>query len=146
MQKEPVLNVLKTLLSNYYALYVKTQNYHWNVEGATFYMLHEQFEDQYKNLAEAIDTVAEHIRSLGGKTPASLTYFNNNTSIKPGNENFRAPEMIQDLLGDHQSLLTSLASDLVEVEKAGDQVVMDYMIERMTYHRKVSWMLKSCLS
>ena len=72
MANKPVIEGLKNVLADNYALYLKTQNYHWNVEGPNFKGLHSLFEEQYTDLAEAIDTVAELIRGLGEKAPAHL--------------------------------------------------------------------------
>ena len=59
-----VIEALEKILADSYALYLKTQNYHWNVTGAEFTSLHLLFESQYTELAEAIDEIAEKIRAL----------------------------------------------------------------------------------
>lgn len=143
MSNKPVSEALKNLLADYYMLYLKTQNYHWNVEGPNFIGLHMQFEEQYKNLADAIDSVAEHIRGLGEKTPGTFEAYIKTTSLRPGNENASAKDMLQDVLSDHEGILESLNNTLDICQKHGDEVVAGYVVERMTYHRKTIWMLKS---
>lgn len=69
MTNKPVVNALKNVLADNYALYLKTQNYHWNVEGVNFRGLHLLFEEQYTDLTMAIDTVAELIRGLFVRLP-----------------------------------------------------------------------------
>ena len=143
MSNKPVSEALKKLLADYYMLYLKTQSYHWNVESQNFHGLHMQFEEQYKNLAEAIDTVAEHIRGLGEKAPGTFEAYAKSTSLKPGNENASAKEMLHDVLADHETILKSLQNTLEICQKDGDEVVAGFIVERMAYHRKTIWMLKS---
>jgi len=134
---------LRVVLADCYALYLKTQNYHWNVEGKSFFGLHSMFEDQYTELAEVIDTVAELIRGLGEKVPASFDIFAKQTSIKSGNENLSAEEMLQELVDDQLAIQKTLNNALEIFQKDGDEVVAGFLIERLTSHRKTYWMLKS---
>ena len=145
MANKPVIEGLKNVLADNYALYLKTQNYHWNVEGPHFKGLHLLFEEQYTDLAGAIDTVAELIRGLGEKAPGTFDTYIKRTSIKSGNENASAQQMIQDLL-ESQTLIQKTLQQCLEIsQKAGDEVVAGFMIERLTFHRKASWILKSSL-
>ena len=145
MANKPVIEGLKNVLADNYALYLKTQNYHWNVEGPNFKGLHSLFEEQYTDLAEAIDTVAELIRGLGEKAPGTFDTYIKRTSIKSGNEDASAQQMIKDLL-ESQTLIQKTLQQCLEIaQKAGDEVVAGFMIERLTFHRKASWILKSSL-
>ena len=146
MSQSSLVEVLKTILADQYALYLMTQNYHWNVVGSQFAMLHGLFEGQYRDLAEAIDTTAELIRGLGSKTPATLEGYAKATRIKPGNEEASAEQMLKDLLSD-QDLMQKNLKAVIEVAAAvSDDVVVDFMIQRLTVHRKTAWMLQSCLA
>ncbi len=142
MTNNPVVGALKVVLADNYALYLKAQNYHWNVEGQNFRGLHLLFEEQYKDLAMAIDTVAELIRGLGEKAPGTFEAYKKST-IKPGNENAAADEMVKDLMKDQEVIQNTLRDALEVAQKARDEVVSGYLIERMTIHRKAAWMLKS---
>jgi starvation-inducible DNA-binding protein len=145
MANKPVIEGLKNVLADNYALYLKTQNYHWNVEGPDFKGLHLLFEEQYTDLAGAIDTVAELIRGLGEKAPGTFDTYIKRTSIKSGNENASAQQMVKDLL-ESQALIQKTLQQCLEIaQKAGDEVVAGFMIERLTFHRKASWILKSSL-
>jgi len=145
MANTPVIEELKNVLADNYALYLKTQNYHWNVEGPNFKGLHLLFEEQYTDLAGAIDTVAELIRGLGEKAPGTFDTYIKRTSIKSGNENASAQQMVKDLL-ESQTLIQKTLQQCLEIaQKAGDEVVAGFMIERLTFHRKASWILKSSL-
>ena len=145
MVNKQLIDTLKDVLADNYALYLKTQNYHWNVEGPNFKGLHLLFEEQYTDLAGAIDTVAELIRGLGEKAPGTFDTYIKRTSIKSGNENASAQQMIKDLL-ESQTLIQKTLQQCLEIaQKAGDEVVAGFMIERLTFHRKASWILKSSL-
>lgn len=145
MSKDVVVEALKLVLSDSYMLYLKTQNYHWNVEDARFKMLHSMFEEQYKDLAEAIDEAAELIRGLGEKAPATFDAYARNTTIKPGNENASAEQMLKELSIDQENIQKTLLKALDSAQKAKDEVVANFLIERLTVHRKTAWMLKSTL-
>ncbi len=145
MANKQLIEALKTVLADNYALYLKTQNYHWNVEGPNFKGLHLLFEEQYTDLAEAIDTVAELIRGSGEKAPGTFDSYIKKTSIKSGNENASAQQMVKELAEDQALIQKTLQQCLEIAQKAGDEVVAGFMIERLTFHRKASWMLKSSL-
>ncbi len=145
MTNKPVVEGLKKVLADSYALYVKTQNYHWNVEGPNFKALHLLFEEQYTELATAIDTTAELIRGLGEKAPGTFDSYTKNTTIKPGNENADAGQMVEELGEDQSKISKTLQTTLEVAQKAGDEVVAGFMIERLTIHRKAAWMLKSSI-
>lgn len=145
MTDKSVVDALKNVLADNYALYLKTQNYHWNVEGPYFKNLHLLFEEQYTDLTMAVDTVAELIRGLGEKAPGTFDAYTKNTSIKPGNENATAEQMVKELSADQGAIQKTLQAALEAAQKAGDEVVAGFMIERLTVHRKAAWMLKSSI-
>lgn len=138
-------NMLINVLKNQYSLYLKTQNYHWNVEGIQFLTLHHLFESQYQEIATLIDTTAEHIRSLGTKIPASFDFFASPPIISAGNERFNQQEMLNDLIKSHQQIEQVLKTFLKESEKMDDFVVSDYLTDCLTFHRKAVWFLSSHL-
>ena len=144
MSNQPVINSLKKVLIDNYALYLKTQNYHWNVEGENFSSLHLLFEGQYTDLAAAVDTIAELIRGLGEKVPA-ITEIYKTSVIKPAGDNLSATKMVKELANDQELIQTSLQKSLEIAQKAGDEVVADFLIQRLTTHRKAAWFLRSSL-
>lgn len=141
----PVVDALKEVLADTYALYLKTQNYHWNVEGPRFSSLHLLFEAQYKDLALAIDTAAELIRGLGEKAPGTFGAFSKEANIKPGNENASAEQMVKELAEDQDRIQKTLKRAFEIADEANDQVIADFAVERQTVHRKAAWMLKSSM-
>lgn len=143
MSENPVAENLKTVLANNYALYLKTQNYHWNVTGPNFKPLHILFEEQYNDLFAANDDIAERIRTLGEKVPATFKVFGDATSIKGGNENANAASMVKELADDQNVMVASLNVSLKAAQDAGDEVTIGLIVDRIGIHEKAAWMLKS---
>jgi len=138
--------ILNKLLASSYALYLKTQNYHWNVVGPDFYSYHLLFESQYQELATTIDEMAEHIRSLGFFPSASFTEFLNLSLIKDETKVLTAHSMIKQLLEDHNTLVCFLKENIALIEKFNDGAIADYLNKRLAVHEKTSWMLRSILT
>jgi starvation-inducible DNA-binding protein len=143
--KDGVARGLSTLLADTYILYLKTQNFHWNVKGPQFQALHLLFEQQYNELAAANDLIAERIRALGQRAPASFAEFSKMTAIKESTSSMKAQEMIRQLLADNETLLTTANKAFPAAEEAEDQASMDLLTQRLQAHGKAAWMLRSLL-
>lgn len=141
-----LVKALEKVLADSYALFLKSQNYHWNVEGRNFRDLHLMFEDQYKDLFKAIDEVAELIRGLGVKTIGTFSEFSGIASIKDGNKDFTCEEMLKDLCHDQELIESTLKAALKEAQALEDEVVCSFVSDRLTVHRKTKWILKSFIS
>ncbi len=137
---------LKVLLADTYALYLKTQNYHWNVVGPQFHAYHVLFEEEYKELQEAIDEIAERIRTKGELSPGSFKEFNDLKTINEAKSKIDALAMVKDLSESHEKICKSLHALLEEAKKDNDDVTQDLILERMEYHEKTTWMLRSHLA
>lgn len=142
---QKVADELKHFLADTYALYLKTQNFHWNVKGPDFYSLHKMFEEQYQELAAAVDEIAERIRAIGSYAPASFSQFAQLTSIKEEKNELKAEEMINILLKDHEVMSQNATEMIPKAQKAQDEGTADLLIQRAKVHDKVAWMLKSSL-
>jgi starvation-inducible DNA-binding protein len=142
---QKVAEELGHFLADTYALYLKTQNFHWNVTGPLFYTLHKMFEEQYLELASAVDEIAERIRSLGGYTPASFSQFNQLSSLKEEKEKVEAVSMVEKLLKDHETLAQHATHLIETAQTAGDEGTADLLIQRLKVHEKFAWMLRSSL-
>tara|TARA_Y100001934_G_C12193295_1_gene697507 strand:+ start:325 stop:786 length:462 start_codon:yes stop_codon:yes gene_type:complete len=141
-----IVDQLKQVLATSYSLYVKTHNYHWNVEGPHFHTLHVMFEEQYTELAGAVDEIAERIRAIGAYAPGSFKEFGEMSKIdKPLESPVDAMKMVKDLAKSHETL-AEIANDTIEVaSESGDEVSLDLMVQRKTAHDKTAWMLNSLL-
>jgi starvation-inducible DNA-binding protein len=145
MTNKNVSNALKVVLADSYTLFLKTQNYHWNVTGPNFKSLHLMFEEQYNDLFIAIDLIAERIRALGEKAPATYAKYVQLTNIKEGSDNIDSNAMVKDLAGDQEVISKSLTSALKESQNIGDEVTAGIVADRIEIHQKNAWMLKSSL-
>lgn len=144
-QRLTIVKSLSKLLADTYTLYLKTQNYHWNVTGPQFSALHLMFEGQYNELALAIDTIAERIRALGEKAPAGYKEFSTLTVIKDGNGDLSAEKMVVDLVQDNETVVRRAREAFPSVDEVNDEVTADLLTTRMEYHEKTAWMLRSTL-
>ncbi len=140
-----VADALSELLASTYSLYLKTQNYHWNVTGPMFTTLHTLFEAQYTELAAAIDEIAERIRAVGARAPGSFSAFTALTAVREETGHPDAKTMIRTLVDD-QAAITDVARRLIDVaEPLRDQVSVDLATRRLDVHEKSAWMLRSHL-
>lgn len=140
-----IVDGLSRLLADSYTLYLKTHNYHWNVTGPMFTSLHTLFEQQYTELAAAVDIIAERIRALGEFAPGSYQAFSKLTAIKEETEVPPAQDMIKNLLNSHEIIIKH-ARELLQTEAIEtDEVSGDLLTQRLEFHEKNAWMLRSLL-
>ncbi|MGM0577669.1 MAG: Dps family protein [Myxococcota bacterium] len=144
-QRLAIVEGLSRLLADTYTLYLKTHNFHWNVTGPMFTTLHQMFEDQYNELAIAVDDIAERIRSLGAPAPGSYKEFGALASVPEAEGVPEAKEMIRALVGDHETVVRTARSVFPKAEEAGDEASADLLTQRLQVHEKTAWMLRSLL-
>jgi len=145
MSRSRVAEGLASLLADTYALYLKTQNFHWNVSGHEFFSLHILFEKQYTELSVDIDEVAERIRALGFYVDASFTAFKDLTAVCEEHKVRVAKEMVQELVRAHEIVIRS-ARNLAEIaEGEKDAATVDLLGRKLNIHEKQAWMLRSQL-
>jgi starvation-inducible DNA-binding protein len=145
MTNQNTINSLKIALADSYVLYLKTQNYHWNVTGPYFKSLHLMFEEQYNDLFTAVDLIAERIRALGEKAPGSFSIYSKLTNIKEGDENIDSNAMVKELANDQDIIVNTLTNTLKEAQSVSDEVTVGILTDRIEIHQKNAWMLKSSL-
>jgi starvation-inducible DNA-binding protein len=143
--RENIVDGLSRLLADTYTLYLKTHNFHWNVTGPMFQTLHKMFEDQYTELALAVDDIAERIRALGSPAPATFSEFSRLSSIKEPGGVPHAKDMIKQLTQDQETVVRTARSIFPTVEQANDAPTVDLLTQRMQVHEKTAWMLRSLL-
>jgi starvation-inducible DNA-binding protein len=144
-QRKKIADGLAKVLADSYMLYLKTHNYHWNVTGIHFHSLHEQFEEQYTELAEAVDEIAERIRSLGFRSPGSFREFTELTSIEEDTDQPDAMEMVRRLALSNEALIRTAREVVPACDEAGDEATLDLLTQRLDVHSKTAWMLRSHL-
>ncbi len=142
-----VAHKLAVMLADEFLLYTKTRNAHWNVEGADFYSRHKFFEDQYEQLDETMDDIAERIRSIGHYAPATLKEFLQLTRLtEKSREANSGNGFTKDLLADHESIIVHLRENINRFAKEyHDLGTSDFITGMMETHEKMAWMLRSHL-
>jgi starvation-inducible DNA-binding protein len=137
---------LSRLLADSYTLYLTTHNFHWNVTGPMFNTLHAMFMQQYTDLWTSIDDIAERIRALGHYAPGSYAAFGKLASVPDAPaEPPKALEMVRILVKGNEAVARTARELLPTVDKAGDEPTMDLLTQRLEFHEKTAWMLRSML-
>lgn len=136
---------LKTLLGTQYALSIKAQNFHWNVEGPDFAQYHDFFANFYEEVYNAVDRIAEYIRTLQEYSPGSLVRFNELSVIQDQTKIPRARLMIEELLSDNGVMIDLLNQCFASAEQENNQGIANFIAERLDAHGKHGWMLRSFL-
>ncbi len=144
-QREHIAHGLSRLLADTYGLYLKTHNFHWNVTGPMFATLHTMFEEEYLELATAVDEIAERIRALGVQAPGSYSEFVELSSIKEASGVLSASEMIAQMVEGQETVIRTARSIFPAADDAHDEPTADLLTQRMQIHEKNAWMLRSLL-
>jgi starvation-inducible DNA-binding protein len=140
-----IVDGLSRVLADTYSLYLKTHNFHWNVEGPMFNTLHLMFMDQYTELWTALDAIAERIRSLGYPAPGTNSQFAKLTSIPETEGVPDALDMVRLLVAGHEAVTRTARKAFKPVEAGGDESTADLLTQRLQVHEKTAWMLRSLL-
>jgi starvation-inducible DNA-binding protein len=140
-----VTAALSHLLADSYTLYLKTQNYHWNVTGPQFASLHALFQTQYEDLIAANDEIAERIRALGEKAPGSFSAFAKLAKIKEETGSPAWKDMVKNLSADQDRIVHTAQEAMKLAEDVEDQPTVDLLTTRIAQHQKNKWMLDAHL-
>jgi starvation-inducible DNA-binding protein len=141
------VKLLSLLLSDEVMLYTKTRNYHWNVSGESFMDLHKLFQSQYTELEETIDSVAERVGKMGGKSIGTMKEFLEQTRLKeyPGQYGTQN-DMMLDLLNDHETLAVEIRKDVETSAKNKDAGTADFFTGILEQHETTAWVLRRYLN
>jgi starvation-inducible DNA-binding protein len=144
--RQELARAVSKALSETYVLYTKTQGVHWNVVGPLFYAVHKLTEEQYEDLAEAVDELAERIRALGAPAPVSFAEFLELSDIREARERQTAEQAVAMLCADHETAARTFREATRIASESEDVVTADLLTERMAQHEKAAWMLRSIVS
>lgn len=144
--RKKIAEGLSKLLADTYTLYLNTHNFHWNVTGPMFNTLHLMFMDQYTELWNSVDVIAERIRALDHFAIGSYKDFSEYSSVNDApSDPPKAEEMITQLVQGHETVIKTIRGIYDLVEKASDQATEDMLTQRINVHEKTAWMLRSLL-
>jgi starvation-inducible DNA-binding protein len=136
---------LKVLLASTQSFAIKTQNFHWNVEGSNFPQYHEFFNTMYEDVSDTIDTIAEYIRILNHYTPGSLTRYAELTIIEDQTKIPRAELMFIESLMDCEKMTQLVTAMFDEATEERQQGIANYMAELQDLYGKKAWFIRSVL-
>ncbi len=137
---------LSVALADSYVLYSLTQHVHWNATGPLFYSLHKMTEEQYTDLANAIDQMAERIRAIGFFSPGGIHQMTAMTRMEKVPHAFSAEDMIRLLINGNQACARTLRTAVARAEECDDVKTADLLTERIGQHEENTWMLRAILS
>ena len=140
---ETLIEIMRKVLADTFAMYLKTHNYHWNVEGPDFSQHHDFFGKLYEELYGAVDPIAEEIRALDAYAPGSFSRFLELTEIEDETNIPMAREMIIKLLRDNETVLNTLNVAFKLADQFDKQGLADFIAGRIDAHNKHGWMLRS---
>jgi starvation-inducible DNA-binding protein len=144
-ERAAIVQGLSRLLADTYVVYLKTHSFHWNVEGPMFQTLHQMFMEQYTETWNAIDLIAERIRSLGEYAPGTYREYSKLARIQETEGVPKAEEMVQLLIEGQQAIVRTAREVLPVADEANDEPTLDLLTQRMQIHEKNAWMLRSLL-
>ena len=142
---DKLIDAMRLVVADTYALIGQTHICHWNVRGPSFFSLHTAFELQYTELFTAVDEIAERIRAKGAFAPGGLAKLASMAEIAEVAEDASAKDMVEHLLRANHKLLGDLRTARSIAAEVEDSETEDLMIARIQVHEKTVWMLQSYL-
>ena len=136
---------LGRVLADSTVLYAKTHGFHWNVTGPMFNTLHLMFMEQYTELWNALDEIAERIRALGHMAPFGGSTYRDLSTIPETNGVPPAMAMVRELVEGHEAGARTIRTVFELADGANDQPTADLLTQRLQIHEKTAWMLRSLL-
>jgi starvation-inducible DNA-binding protein len=142
---EQLIQQLKVILGTNFALYLKSHNFHWNIEGSNFPQYHSFLDGLYNSIWEQNDDIAEHIRQLDSYAPGSFSRFLELSAIEEELNIPQALEMMSILKDDNDKFIIQLRAGIVVAEQANEPAVGNFLQDLLAAHQKHAWMLRSII-
>lgn len=137
---------LNKLLSDLNVFYRKLQNYHWNIKGADFFVIHEKLEEYYNEINEQIDEIAEHILILNGQPLGTMKdYLQTTKIVEAKNEKITSEELFKQLIKDFKQLLIDSKEIKKQADSDGDYETSTMIDEYISNYGKKIWMISQML-
>jgi starvation-inducible DNA-binding protein len=138
-----LIQQMKVVLASSFALYLKTHNFHWNIEGPNFPQYHSFLDGMYNEIWTAVDAIAEHIRTLDAYAPGSLSRYSQLSAINDQSNVPTAKAMLAELELDNQKIINELNKALELAESSDKHGLSNFIQDRIDIHEKHKWMLRS---
>lgn len=134
---------LKRVQADTFALYAKAHFYHWNIEGADFVQYHEFLGEIYQANFDAVDQIAEFVRQLDAYAPGVNRMIADLAHVKLDDVIPEALEMFKRIDADNDTVMEGIVTAYMSAEAAGEIGLSNFLQDRIMYHKKLRWMLKS---
>jgi starvation-inducible DNA-binding protein len=142
---EQLIQQLKVILGTNFALYFKSHNFHWNIEGSNFPQYHGFLDGFYNDVFGQNDDIAEHIRQLNSFAPTSLARMLELSDITESDSIPDAMSMMRQLYADNERYIVHLRAGIAAAESANEPAVGNFLQDLLGAHQKKSWMLRSII-
>ena len=142
---QELIEQLKVILGTNFDLYLKSHNYHWNIEGVNFPQYHSFLQDLYTEVYGSVDTIAELIRTLDSYAPGTLGRLKELTSIQESDDIPDAVTMMSNLQSENNIMRASLMTAYNTANDTGEIGIANFLQDRVQAHEKHAWMLRSIL-
>lgn len=142
---DELIEQMKVVVASTFAFYLKAHNFHWNVEGPNFPQYHSFFETIYSDAWEAVDGLAEHLRTLQSYVPGSFARYSELSVVKDEVNIPIAASMMSKLLDDNSKIIDILSKAQTAAEKAKKMGLANYLQDRIDIHEKHGWMIRSII-
>ena len=143
---EQLIQQLKVILGTNFALYLKSHNFHWNIEGQNFPQYHDFLNGFYSEVFAQTDRIAEHIRMLDSYAPGSMQRFLELADIEEAVDMIpSALAMMAQIKSDNDRFIVHLRAGIVAADQAGEPAVSNFLQDLLGAHQKKAWMLRSII-
>ncbi|MBL6689472.1 MAG: DNA starvation/stationary phase protection protein [Pseudomonadales bacterium] len=149
-EKSEVAEVLRAALADTFSLMVAAQGVRWNVQGPLFYSIHKLTEEQYEEMFEAVDELAERIRALGFPAPVNVSSLVEPATVPEETFAREKGEILESqidlLIEANEQIAKTLHKAAERIETLRDVRTSDILAERIGVHEQNAWMLRSIIS
>jgi starvation-inducible DNA-binding protein len=142
---DDLIEEMKITVASTFAFYLKAHYFHWNVEGPNFPQYHEFFGGIYEETFAAVDSLAEHLRTLNAFVPGSFIRFTELSLVKDEVNIPSAMSMLAKLQSDNDVMITQLSKTQTIAENNKKMGLANYLQDRIDAHEKHGWMLRSTI-
>lgn len=145
MAKKQLNTQLNDLVATWSVMYTKLHNYHWYVNGPSFFTLHTKFEELYNEVTLNLDEIAERILTKGGKPVATLKEHLDLSLIEEASGKEATEEMVSKLIEDFHTIMDALNKAMEAASEEGDDRTEDMLNAQFQSLEKHTWMLNAYL-
>ena len=144
---EDLVKDLNCLLSDFNVFYRKLQNYHWNIIGKDFFVIHEKLEEYYDDINKQIDEIAEHILMLNKEPLGTMKdYLENTCIIEARNEKIKDNIVFDTIIKDYETLLNKSKEIKKQADDLNEYATSSLMDNYISDYTKKLWMLKQLMT